>query len=183
MFAGNIGDAQDFPAILKAAELLKEQKHIRFLIVGDGRLASWVAQEIIRRDLMGSVRLLGRYPLERMPAFFKHADALLVSLKAEPIFSMTIPGKLQSYMAAGIPIVAMLDGEGAEVLRNNDAGYVCAAGDASGLAAMILKLASLSRSEQEKLGAKAKAFGSLEFDRTQLMHRLEQWFNEVEYQA
>lgn len=183
MFAGNIGDAQDFPAILKAAELLKEQKHIRFLIVGDGRLASWVSQEIVRRDLTGSVKLLGRYPLERMPAFFKHADALLVSLKAEPIFSMTIPGKLQSYLAAGIPILAMLDGEGAEVLRNNDAGYVCAAGDAPGLAAMILKMTSLNRSEQEKLGAKAKALGSSEFDRTQLMLRLEQRFNEVEYLA
>ena len=61
--------------------------------------------------------MLGRHPLERMPSFYQHADALLVSLKDEPIFAMTIPGKLQSYLAAGIPIVAMLNGEGSEVVQ------------------------------------------------------------------
>ena len=91
MFAGNIGDAQDFPAILAAAESLKPYSHIRWLIVGDGRMGRWVADEVKRRDLQECVLMLGRHPVERMPSFFKKANALLVSLKDEPIFSMTIP--------------------------------------------------------------------------------------------
>ncbi|UUZ71754.1 glycosyltransferase family 4 protein [Polaromonas sp. P1(28)-8] len=69
MFAGNIGDAQDFPAILAAAESLKSHAHIRWLIVGDGRLAEWVADEVRRRDLQDCVQMLGRHPVERMPSF------------------------------------------------------------------------------------------------------------------
>src|SRR5262249_28120162 len=95
MFAGNIGEAQDFPTILDAAGLLRGRPQARFLIVGDGRMAAWVRDEIARRGLEQQVVMLGRYPVERMPSFYRHADALLVSLKDEPIFAMTIPGKLQ----------------------------------------------------------------------------------------
>ena len=79
LFAGNIGEAQDFPMILAAAKHLKEQAHIRWLIVGDGRMARWMADEIVRLHLQECVLMLGRYPVERMPSFFKHASALLVS--------------------------------------------------------------------------------------------------------
>jgi colanic acid biosynthesis glycosyl transferase WcaI len=72
-----------------------------------------------------------------MPSFFRSADALLVSLKREPIFAMTIPGKVQSYLAAGIPILAMLDGEGARVIEELGAGLVCPAGDGNALAERI----------------------------------------------
>jgi glycosyltransferase involved in cell wall biosynthesis len=133
LFAGNIGEAQDFPAVLAAAQALKEHKHIRWLIVGDGRMAEWVGREVHNRGLAHCVQLLGRYPVERMPSFFRHADALLVSLKDEPIFALTIPGKLQSYLAAGIPVIAMLNGEGAELVSEAGAGLACAAGDSAGL--------------------------------------------------
>ena len=62
-----------------------------------------------------TVHLLGRHPVEKMPGFFSHADALLVSLKRDPVFSSTIPSKIQSYLASGRPIIAMLDGEGAKL--------------------------------------------------------------------
>jgi glycosyltransferase involved in cell wall biosynthesis len=179
MFAGNIGDAQDFPAILDAAELLRSHKHIRWLIVGDGRAAEWVTAEVARRHLQDSFILLGRHPVEQMPAFYKHADALLVSLKDEPIFSMTIPGKLQSYLAAGIPIVAMLNGEGADVVRKSRAGLTCAAGDARGLAAAVLELSSSSVSERAEMGRNGKAFNASEFDRTMLITQLEKWLEQL----
>jgi colanic acid biosynthesis glycosyl transferase WcaI len=175
MFAGNIGDAQDFPAILAAAESLKEHSHIRWLIVGDGRMGGWVAEEIERRGLQHCVLMLGRHPVERMPAFFKHADALLVSLKDEPIFSMTIPGKLQSYLAAGVPVVAMLNGEGAEVVRNSAAGLTCAAGDHVALASGVLKLSRMSDEERAQMGQNARALSTREFDRDTLIRRLEGW--------
>ena len=132
VFAGNIGDAQDFPAILDAAERLRSRQDIRWAIVGDGRMAPWVREQIDARQLDLSVVMLGRHPLERMPAFFAHADALLVSLKDRPVFAMTIPGKLQAYLATGLPVLAMLNGEGARIVQDGNAGLVCAAGDAQG---------------------------------------------------
>jgi colanic acid biosynthesis glycosyl transferase WcaI len=179
MFAGNIGDAQDFPAILAAAELLKGWPNIRWLIVGDGRLSGWVAGEIVRRGLQSSVMMFGRYPIERMPSFFKHADALLVSLKNEPIFGMTIPGKLQSYLAAGIPILAMLNGEGAEVIARVGAGYTCSAGDSEGLARAVLRMSALSSQVREKIGGKGLLATTEEFGRDKLICQLEQWLEKL----
>lgn len=179
MFAGNIGDAQDFPAILAAAETLKSYSHIRWLIVGDGRVARWVADEIKRRNLQECVLMLGRHPVERMPSFFKHANALLVSLKDEPIFSMTIPGKLQSYLAAGIPVVAMLNGEGAEVVKNSQSGLTCAAGDHVGLAAAVLKLSEMTNEELGTMGRNGLNVSAREFDREALIHQLEGWLKKL----
>lgn len=179
LFAGNIGDAQDFPSILAAAEILKSHTQIRWLIVGDGRLARWVADEIKGRNLQDCVLMLGRYPVERMPSFFKHANALLVSLKDEPIFSMTIPGKLQSYLAAGIPILSMLNGEGSEVVKNFQAGLTCAAGDHSALAAAVLKLSKMSNEEHEAMGRNGLNATASEFDRKALMNQLEDWLKKL----
>ena len=179
LFAGNIGDAQDFPAILAAAESLKSHSHIRWLIVGDGRLARWVADEIKRRNLHDCVLMLGRYPVERMPAFFKHANALLVSLKDEPIFSMTIPGKLQSYLAAGIPVVAMLNGEGAKVVRDSQSGLTCAAGDHAGLAAAVLRLSEMTNEQLGAMGRNGLKVSASEFDRKTLMNQLEEWLKNL----
>lgn len=179
MFAGNIGEAQDFPSILEAARLLRAERHIRWLIVGDGRLSAWVAHEIDRLDLKNQVVMLGRHPIERMPSFYKGADALLVSLKSDPIFAMTIPGKLQTYLAAGVPVVAMLNGEGADVVRRSSSGVTCASGDAQGLAAAVL---SLSRETPERLLGMRKnalAASAQEFGRDTLMQRLEGWLQNM----
>lgn len=175
LFAGNVGDAQDFPAILAAAELLKENAAVRWLIVGDGRLSEWLAQEVKARGLSHSVFLLGRFPVERMASFFKHADALLVSLKDEAIFSMTIPGKLQSYLAAGQPVIAMLNGEGADVVERAGAGLTCKAGDHQGLAAAVLSMAALTPEQRADMGAKGLQASHAQFNRSILISQLEQW--------
>ena len=179
MFAGNIGEAQDFPAILDAATVLRQRTDIRWLIVGDGRLADSVRAEIERRGLSERVLMLGRHPIERMPAFFRGADALLVSLKADPVFAMTIPGKLQTYLAAGVPLLGMLDGEGARVIEEAGVGRVCAAGDSKGLAHQVQALASLPQSERLAMGERARQYGQREFDRGTLITRLEQWMLEL----
>lgn len=173
LFAGNIGEAQDLPAVLDAAESLKHNAAIRWLIVGDGRKSGWLEEEVVRRGLQGSVLLLGRFPVERMPSFYAHADALLVSLKKDPVFSMTIPGKVQSYLMAGVPLVGMLDGEGAKVIKEANAGLVCAAGDASGLASAVLEMAAMHVDQRHQLGVNGRAFAQKEFGRSLLMDRLE----------
>jgi colanic acid biosynthesis glycosyl transferase WcaI len=179
MFAGNIGDAQDFPAILDAAEVLKDDGGIRWLIVGEGRASEWVRSEVIRRRLEHCFLLLGSYPVDRMPSFFKHADALLVSLKAESIFAMTIPGKLQSYLAAGIPILAMLNGEGAEIIRRSGAGISSPAGDGFKLATAVKHIVNMSVEERLKMGRAGLALSENEFNRGALISKLLSWFDEL----
>lgn len=176
MFAGNIGEAQDFPAVIDAAERLRANVRLRWLIVGDGRMAAWLADEVRRRRLHDQVLLLGRHPVERMPSFFRSADALLLSLKNEPIFAMTIPGKLQSYLAAGIPVLAMLNGEGAQVVTRAGAGLACAAGDGAALAEAVQRMMALSPQQRADMGRKGLAISAQEFDRDRLMDQLEQWF-------
>lgn len=179
LFAGNVGDAQDFPAILNAATALRDEANLRWLIVGDGRSAAWVRSEIAARGLQHSVVMLGRHPIERMPSFFRGASALLVALKKEPIYAMTIPGKVQSYLATGLPIVAMLDGEGAEVIKQAGAGYVCASGAAADLARQVQKMMRLTPAERAAMGERGRQYGEREFRRSTLTSTFEAWAQEL----
>ena len=173
MFAGNIGEAQDFPAILDAAEQLKNNSDIRWIVVGDGRLTGWVKDEVNRRGLQERFILLGRFPLHRMPSLYKHASALLVSLKSDTILSMMIPGKAQSYLAFGLPLIGMLDGEGARVIEEADAGLTCPAGESGILAEIVLRMAGMTERERSAMGANGRAYAKREFDRDLLVNRLE----------
>ena len=178
MFTGNIGDAQDFPAVLDAAEQLKDEC-IRWLIVGDGRASDWVKSEVKRRGLQHCFLMVGSYPVNRMSSFYKHADALLVSLKDEPIFSLTIPGKLQSYLAAGIPVLAMLNGEGAGIVEGSGAGLSCPAGDGGALAAAIRQMAGMDIEARHEMGKRGLAVSEQEFNRGALISRLLSWCEEL----
>lgn len=179
LFAGNIGAAQDFQSILAAVKHLQHHAHIRWHIVGDGRMAPQVHSWIAEHGLQNNIVMHGRFPLEKMPSFFKHADALLVSLKNDPIFAMTIPGKLQTYLSSGIPVLGMLDGEGADLIHRSGAGLTCQAGDAAGLAKMVLEMSEMPKAQREAMGDRGKEIMSREFDRTHLIDQLEQWLLEL----
>jgi colanic acid biosynthesis glycosyl transferase WcaI len=181
MFAGNIGESQDFPCILDAAERLREHRHIRWLIVGDGRAAPWVREEIRLRGLEHQVLMLGRYPMERMPSFFVRADTLLVTLADQPIFAMTIPGKLQSYLTAGLPIVAALAGEGAELLRSSRSGLTATPGDADGLAEAVLELSRMTREQRKLMGQNGLDLSQREFNRKMIIDRIERVLDDLVY--
>jgi colanic acid biosynthesis glycosyl transferase WcaI len=175
IFAGNIGEAQDFPSLLRAAELTRDRDDIRWVIVGDGRAAPQVRADIRRLGLSQNVVMLGRLPVERMPAFFAAADALLVSLKAEPIFALTIPGKVQSYLAAGKPLLGMLDGEGARVIKESGAGHIAPAGDAHLLAQHARTLADTPADVRARMGESGQHYSAAHFRRAKLMTQLEGW--------
>lgn len=180
VFTGNIGDAQDFPAVIEAADRLRHHK-VRWLIIGDGRMGAWVAEEVKRRSLESQVLLPGRFPLERMASFFKHADALLASLKDEPIFALTIPGKVQSYLAAGVPILGMLNGEGAEIIRDSGAGLTCDAGDSQGLSEAVLAMIDMTPAERADMGERGKAICAEQFAREMLIDKLEHFLEQMDY--
>lgn len=173
MFAGNIGEAQDMPAVLEAADELKNLEDIRWIIVGDGSRLDWVKREVRRRRLEQSVCLPGSFPAERMPAIYAHANLLLVSLKSDPIFSITIPGKIQTYLMTGLPLLGMLDGEGAEVIQAAKAGVTTHSGDSLGLARAVEGIAALTIEARNQLGINGKRYAEQEFSRNKLIEQLD----------
>ena len=179
MFAGNLGVAQDFGTILDAAEQLKDYPDIHWVIIGDGRRRAWVEQEVLNRGLQDVVHLLGRHPMETMPRFFSLADALLVTLKKEPIFALTIPSKVQSYLACAKPIIAGLDGEGARVVEESGSGFTCPAENPEALAETVLKMYRMPASEREAMGRRGRVYFDKEFERNMLLDRMEGWMKEL----
>ncbi len=179
VFAGNIGEAQDFETILAAAAQLAHRSSVRFLILGDGRQSGWLAEQIQQRELGKIVVLLGRHPVERMPEFFAHADAMLVSLRPDPVFSKTIPAKVQAYMASGKPIIALLDGEGAAAVTRWDCGVVAVPGDSASLVEAITKLIESPTEVRKQMGENGRQGAEQEFNRHVLVKRLIGWMNEL----
>lgn len=180
VYAGNIGAAQDFPAVVEAATLLaQELPQARWVIAGDGRMSQWLKDEVTRRGLERRFDFLGQLPPLRMPDLFAGADALLVSLRSDPVFALTIPGKVQSYLASGRPVLAMLDGEGARVVMESGAGLAVAAGDSRSLADSAKALAGMTSSQREEMGYKGREYAQREFGRQAIFDRLEDWLCEV----
>jgi glycosyltransferase involved in cell wall biosynthesis len=158
MFAGNIGEAQDFEAVIKAAELTKENHSIQWVFVGDGRKSKWLNEKVKEKKLEKTITLLGRFPTEIMPVFFKLSDIMLVSLKDEYIFSLTVPGKIQSYMASSKPILTMLNGAGSDVVFEANCGFTANAGDYKELSRNVLKSFALSTEVFDELGSNAFSY-------------------------
>lgn len=173
LFAGNVGAAQNFETILSAAEQLRSHRDIQWIIVGDGRRFEWLTEQVVKMGLEQQVHLLGRYPAEMMPYFFSRADALLLTLRDEPIFSLTVPGKLQSYLAAGKPILAGLNGEGAELVEKARAGLTCPAETPGVLAENVLTLYRMPLEERNQLGENGRQFCLEHFNRQNLFEKLE----------
>jgi colanic acid biosynthesis glycosyl transferase WcaI len=173
LYAGNIGAAQDFPTILAAAEKLKGDARIQWIVLGDGRMREWVAGEVVRRGLQGCFHLLGSKAPERMPRYFAHADVLLATLRREPIFAYTIPSKIQTYIACGRPVVAAMDGEGGRIIREARAGWAVPAEDPEALAEAIAAASRTPAAELAQMGARAEACFREQFEREKLLARLE----------
>jgi len=179
MFAGNIGAAQGFATILGAAELLKGHEDIHWIILGDGRKRSWVEEQVSQRGLGASVHLLGRHPLETMPWYFAQADVMLVTLNREPIFALTIPSKVQAYLACGKPIVGSIEGEGARIIREAGAGLTPAAESAEELAGAVLAMYRMGAEERQAMGERGREYFAAHFERNMLIDRLCDWFEEL----
>ena len=162
VFAGNIGKAQDVPTLIEAARLLAESD-CKIVFVGDGSMLEWAKQEVCRQGL-SNVHFLGRVDSRYMPWVYDHADALLVSLTDEEIFSYTIPVKLQACLAAGKPIVASLNGEAACVVQASGAGIATPAGDAAALSQSILKIRGMNAQQRCKLGSSGLEYFQEYFD-------------------
>ena len=164
MFAGNIGAVQSVETILKAAELLKDEP-VRFHIVGGGTDLGRL-QSIKETKGLDNVIFYGRRPLEEMPEFYAKADAMLITLAADPVLSLTLPGKVQSYMAVGKPIIGAIE--------DAQCGFCGKAEDAVELATNIRKF--IDSEERVTMGQNARKFYEENFQEVLFMDRLESKF-------
>lgn len=180
MFAGNLGFAQNMENLLATANELKEEKDIHWVFVGDGRKKPWMVEYVKEHHLEDTVHLLGRYPIETMGTFFKKSDVMLVALNDVLIFNLTLPAKVQAYMAAGKPILASLCGEGAEIVKDANCGWSVPSNNYKELAATISRIAKMDKQELTTLGNNARSYYEANFTREKCMNILDEVFKKHE---
>lgn len=137
VFLGNLGVAQNLLAVLEAVRLIRHIHGFQVHFVGEGSCLQDLQQFVKQHDLEGIVKFYGYRPLDEMPKFYKLADACLVSLVNTSAIGRTMPSKVQGYMAAGKPILGMIDGDVADVVEKADCGRCVSAGDVEGFAALM----------------------------------------------
>ena len=171
VFAGNLGAAQAVEVMVEAASLLMHVPQIRFVIFGRGSRWEWMHEQVLAQRLT-NLYLPGRFPANTMPGLMQKAGALLVTLADEPIFSLTVPNKLQAYLAAGRPILACLNGEGSRLVQEAQAGLSVPAQDAKALAAAVLQLYRMKPDERAHFGANGRRYFNTHFDHDRLVNEL-----------
>ncbi|MDQ6968716.1 MAG: glycosyltransferase family 4 protein, partial [Mariprofundaceae bacterium] len=176
MFAGNLGEAQSLDTIVNAAKILSHED-VHWVFLGDGRRRNWL--EIQQQEGLDKVHILGSFPMEKMPTFFSLADAMLVTLRDDPVMSTTIPGKVQSYLACGRPLLGALNGAGVDVIRESGSGFCVDSGDHQALADAVLKMRDLSEARRKRMGQAGRAYYEKHFDRDRLVEQLESWMIEM----
>lgn len=167
VFAGNIGEIQSVETIIRAAEKL-QHRSLHFHIVGGG---TDLERLMGLAEGLRNVTFYGRRPLEEMPKFYNMADAMLVTLKADPVLSLTLPGKVQSYMAVGKPIIGAIDGETAKVIKDSKCGYCALAENVDDFINAIELF--LNCNQKETLGNNARRYYLENFETNKVMDKLE----------
>jgi glycosyltransferase involved in cell wall biosynthesis len=175
LFAGNIGEAQNLDFVIDVIAELKNDR-MKFVFVGSGRKKEYLEGRVKRLGLSESVFFLGQYPIDAMPAFMQMADVLLVSLKDEIIFGLTIPSKVQFYMAQGKPILAILNGDGADLINKAKCGLTVPADNRILLKDAIRKLYLIPKEELNTMGQNGKRYYEQTFIKEKRMDQLDKLF-------
>ena len=173
-FAGNIGSAQSIETIIYAAEILKNE-NIRFNIVGDGSKLEEL-KNLAEEKKLTNVFFHGRRPVEEMPEIYRNSDAMLVTLTGDPVISKTLPGKVQTYMAAGKPIIGAANGETANVISSAECGFTAPAEDYEKFAACIREFL---KNDKKKLGENAYEYYTRYFNKDVFVETLLREMNKV----
>ena len=146
-----MGAAQELQNVIEAATLLRDLPEVQFVFIGDGVDRDTLYQ-MVRERKLENVRFLGRQPAPEMPRFYALADVLLVHLKRDPLFEITIPSKTLAYLACGRPILGVVSGDPADVIRNAGAGVICPQENPTALARTVRELYAMPAEQRESLG-------------------------------
>ena len=177
LFAGNIGEAQSFETMIKCAKSLKKINNIEWIVVGDGRWKKKLESLIKSNNLEDEFQLINSVPLNKINTYFNCADALYLSLKNNKTFKKTIPGKLQTYMRTGKPIIASISGEAKKIIIKAKCGFVGDAENHKLLKKNIIKFAKLNYNQRKKLGMNGKKFSNIFFSKKKIIKNLEYEIN------
>lgn len=178
IFTGNIGYAQGLDILVETAKIwkIRENREIRFILVGDGRYKEDMIKRVRTEGLDSQFLFIGKKSPEEIPSLLAACDVAFVSFMDSPLFQMTIPAKLQSYMACGIPILAVAGGETASIIEKAGCGYHSEIGNAEACYTNIKKISLLSRTERSQLGRNGLEYSLCFFDKDKLMDQMEQLF-------
>lgn len=171
-FAGNIGSVQSIQTVVEAAKLLKDHSYIKTVLLEDGSRRAWALQGIKDRNL-SNFYLSGAFPESLMPSIYQKSSFLLVSLANKNIFSLTIPNKIQGYLAQGRPVIGSLNGIGAKVIENARVSLTASAENPQLLAQKNLEMSKKSINELETYARNGKAYFINHFERDRRMGRLD----------
>lgn len=178
LFAGNIGLAQALDNVLEAARLLRDEKIVEFLIVGDG-VDKHRLQSIAREQQLTNVRFMDWQPRNEMPRLFAQADVLLVSLANNPLFQATIPHKVYSYMASGRPVLAIAQGDAADTVTSVNAGIACRPGDPAALVETVRRFHRMTVGERANMGHNGRTAIDELYSRGTIAAQIASWIQEV----
>lgn len=176
MFAGNVGTAQSVETIIYAAKETQDITNLRWHIVGDGSELDNM-KELAANNNINSVIFHGRKPLEEMPRYYSMADAMLVTMQKNPILSMTVPGKVQTYIAAGKPIIGAIDGETAAVIQEAGCGLCCGAEDYIGLSKIVREFVGEYKVKNYSLNA--LKYSNVNYEKEKTLARLMQHMMDI----
>lgn len=176
VFTGNIGYAQGLDILPKTAALLKKDNvDCQFIIIGDGRYREEFEKEIADNDVVDMFALLGRKKPEEIPYYMAWCDVAFISFADNPLFEMTIPAKLQSYMACGMPILAVAGGETKRIVEEAECGWCCELGDVQALASVVNKCVKDEKYATCNMSQAALEYFRKYFDKDGLLDQIDRY--------
>lgn len=180
IFAGNIGAAQGLDILPKTASILLEKGlkgKVRFNIVGDGRYKETLIHLVDTYNVSEMFNFIPKQPGTRIPELMAASDAAFLCLNKNPLFEKTIPAKLQSYMACGIPILASAEGELQSIITEANAGLCSSSGDEVGLSKNIIMMVEKTSKELIQLGKNAYDYCNSNFNKIELLNEMDHYFD------
>ena len=179
VFAGNIGYAQGLDLLIDTAELMKDEK-IRWYIVGDGRAKDDMVKLVREKKLMDKVIFIGKVSEHEANCYVSYADCAYLSFKNNKIFNMTIPAKLQTYLACGVPIIAVVNGETRDIINKANCGYCITNQNSKAVMNAVIMLIK-KHDNFDQYRENARVFYKNNFEKNYLQNELETIVKEVLY--
>lgn len=172
VFTGNIGEAQGIDIAIEAANILKNEK-ICWHFIGEGRNREKLMNMVSKYGISDKVKFYGFHPETEIPKYLSNADAALLILKPNPVFEMTIPAKLQTYLACGVPILGCVSGEGKRIIEESGAGIVSDSVSVNDLVKVCQTFNKLDDNELDSYKIQAYNYGEKNFSKLNLIKKLE----------
>jgi len=179
LYAGNIGKAQDWETVLSAAEQLRNTS-VKWVLMGDGSERTRLHQFVQERDLQHSFVFLPPCSPEEVAFVYAEADANVITLKSDPVLSLTIPSKVQSCLATGKPIVAVVDGEAERALLETRSTFCTRPGDVHGLVESVRTLVDLSETDRKKLGESGRSWYNQYYTENAVVEKINHCLRQLE---